>query len=124
MKYPLTLALVCAPASLLAEVSQFQIGQYLTITGSYLSESHRFTTNVPDGEQGVCFHVDAVTAEGITLSLVRGVYRPWWNDKKPYTPEVGYTDVWSTSTAYKENQPTASALDELKGIFTAHSACP
>jgi hypothetical protein len=123
MKLFALIALIACPISLSAEVAEFEQGQFLTITARYEGSTGLFLRDVPKGERGACFRVDDVTAEGLTLSLIKGTYSPDWAGDTPYKAGE-YTDRWFTSDTFRDKHPNATKTEELAGIFTAHATCP
>lgn len=123
MKHLALIACLIAPLPLSAEVQQFAKGQFLSLTARYDADTDRFLPDVYEGERNICLRVDKVAKEGVTLTLVKGIMRPWWDHDVAFKPGE-YSEVWSTSDAYRKNHPKADAIIGLLGMFTAHPTCP
>ncbi|MCX7567242.1 hypothetical protein OS189_12895 [Sulfitobacter sp. F26169L] len=113
--------LLCLPATSRADIDSFAVGQFLTAAAVYDFETNTVNAaDIREGTKTACFRVDKIEKVRATLTLVKGTYIPWWDAETTYKPDT-YTDQWFTSQKYREKTPSA---DNLKQLFTAHSACP
>lgn len=96
-------------------------GAYVSMIRDYDFETDSFTNAPAKGEGDACFQITAVDDQGVHMTLIAGLYHPWWSDA---VIPPGATDVWSNSPGYLENRPDAAPLDLIRQIFTTVDSCP
>ena len=91
------------------------------ITADYGSDADRFHTNLAKAERTACPDVERIDSEGLTITLIGGIYHPWYSDSA-YGP--GLAEIWHCSDAYSENHPIAVPLMQIRCFSALSIAAP
>lgn len=116
----IALATLCWPTLAQGDVARFEPGMFVMRSADYDWETDRFTEGAPEGEETACFRIDAVRADEVDMTLVSGLYHPWWTDAPL---PVGFEDTWSNSDAFTENRPGAAPLSLTRALFSDVTDC-
>lgn len=96
-------------------------GDFVMIVRDYDDNIDAFTDNAAKGEGDACFQITSVEPDGAHMTLISGLYHPWWSDD---VIPPGTADVWSNSLGFLENRPSAAPLEQIRQIFATVDHCP